>query len=72
MVVAVSRIMQEAARAMQEPHGEAVDEIREALAAYRATGSRFQSTYHLVLLAQALAASGRYGRALPRCAKRRH
>jgi class 3 adenylate cyclase/predicted ATPase len=60
MVVAVSRIMQGAARAMQEPHGEAVNEIREALAAYRATGARFQSTYHLVLVAQALAASGRY------------
>jgi predicted ATPase len=28
------------------------------MAAYRATGARFQSTYHLVLLAQALAACG--------------
>ncbi len=61
MVVAVGRIMRGAARAMQHPQDEAVAEIREALAAYRATGARFQSTYHLVLLAQALAARGRYG-----------
>ena len=27
-------------------------EIREGMAAYRATGARFQTTYHLVLLAQ--------------------
>lgn len=33
--------------------------IELALGAYRATGARFQSTYHLVLLAQALAARGR-------------
>ena len=35
-------------------------EIREALAVYRATGARFQSTYHLILLAQTLAACGRH------------
>ena len=64
MVVAVGRIMQGAARAMLDPRDEAVDEIREALAAYRATGARFQSTYHLILLAQALAACGRYGEGL--------
>jgi predicted ATPase len=59
MVVAVGRIMRGAARAMLEPRDEAVAEIREALAAYRATGARFQSTYHMILLAQALAACGR-------------
>jgi len=60
MVVAVSRIMQVSARAMLDPRAEFVAEIREALAAYRATGARFQSTYHLILLAQALAACGRH------------
>src|SRR5713101_4233996 len=64
MLLAVSRIMRGAARAMLEPHDEAVAEIREALAAYRATGGRFQSTYHLILLAQALAACGRSGEGL--------
>ena len=64
MVVAVGRIMRGAARAMLDPRDEAVDEIREALAAYRATGARFQSTYHLILLAQALAACGRYDEGL--------
>jgi class 3 adenylate cyclase/predicted ATPase len=64
MVVAVGQIMRGAARAMLDPQEEAVDEIREALAAYRATGARFQSTYHLILLAQALAACGRYGEGL--------
>jgi class 3 adenylate cyclase/predicted ATPase len=64
MVVAVGRIMQGAARAMLNPRDEAVAEIRDALAAYRATGARFQSTYHLILLAQALAACGRYGEGL--------
>ena len=59
MVVAVGRIMRGAARAMVELRDEAVAEIREALTAYRATGARFQSTYHLILLAQALAACGR-------------
>jgi predicted ATPase len=59
MVVAVGRIMRGAARAILERRDEAVAEIREALTAYRATGARFQSTYHLILLAQALAACGR-------------
>ena len=64
MVVAVGRIMQGAARAMLDPRDESVAEIRDALAAYRATGARTQSTYHLILLAQALAACGRYGEGL--------
>ena len=49
---------------MLEPRDETVAEIREALDAYRATGARFQTTYHLVLLAQALAACGRYDEGL--------
>jgi predicted ATPase len=64
MVVAVSRIMQGAARAMLDPCGEAVAEIREALAAYRVTGARFQSTFHLGLLAQALTVCGRHRESL--------
>jgi predicted ATPase len=60
MVVAVGRIMRGAARAMLDPRDEAVAEIGEALSAYRATGARFQSTCHLILLAQALAALGRH------------
>jgi predicted ATPase len=64
MVVAVGRIMQGAARAMLDPRDESVAEIRDALAAYRATGARVQSTYYLILLAQALAACGRYGEGL--------
>jgi class 3 adenylate cyclase/predicted ATPase len=59
MVVAVGRIMRASAQAMLEPNDESLTEIRDALAAYRATGARFQGTYHLVLLAQALAARGR-------------
>jgi predicted ATPase len=64
MVVAVGRIMRGAARAMLNPRDESVTAIREALAAYRATGARFQSTYHLILLAQALAARDRCGEGL--------
>ncbi len=61
MVVAVGGILQGAARAMLEPRDEAVAEIRNALAAYRATGARMQSTYYLILLARVLAACGRHG-----------
>jgi predicted ATPase len=64
MVVAVGRIMRGAARAMLAPNDEYVAEIREGLAAYRATGARMQSTYHLILLAQALAACRRHGEGL--------
>jgi predicted ATPase len=61
MVVAVGRIMQASARAMLESSDEFVVEIREAMAAYRATGARFQSAFHLILLAQTLADCGRHG-----------
>ena len=61
MVVAVGKIMRAAAQAMLDPRDELVAEIREGLAAYRSTGARAQSTYHLILLAQALAACRRHG-----------
>jgi len=64
MVVAVGQIMHGAARAMLNPSDEAVAEMRAALAAYHATGARFQSTSHLILLAQALTACGRHGEGL--------
>jgi adenylate cyclase len=64
MVAAVGRIMRGAARAMLDPSDDFAAEIREASAAYRATGGLFQSTYHLVLLAQALAACGNHGEGL--------
>jgi class 3 adenylate cyclase/tetratricopeptide (TPR) repeat protein len=64
MVVAVGRIMRASAQAILNPRRECLVEIRDALAAYRATGARFQSTYHLVLLAQALAACGQHGEGL--------
>jgi class 3 adenylate cyclase/predicted ATPase len=64
MVVAVGQIMHGAARAMLNPSDEAVAEMRVALAAYRATGARFQSTSHLILLAQALTACGRHDEGL--------
>ncbi len=60
MVVAVGRIMRASAQAMLKPNDESLTEIRDGLAAYRATGARFQGTFHLVLLAQALAARGRH------------
>ena len=64
MVVAVGRIMRGTARAMLDPGDEYLAEIRGALAAYRATGARLQMTYHLVLLAQALADCDRHGEGL--------
>jgi predicted ATPase len=64
MIVAVGGIMRGAARAMLDSRVEAVVELREALAAYRATGARLQSTHHLVLLAEALVACRHYDEAL--------
>jgi predicted ATPase len=64
MVVAVGRIMQVSSKAMHDPQPEFAAEIREALGAYHATGARFQSTYHLILLAQALAACGWHDEAI--------
>lgn len=64
MVVAAGRVMRGSAQVMRDPRGECLNEIREGLAAYRATGARFQTTYYLVLLAQALAACGRHSEGL--------
>jgi class 3 adenylate cyclase/predicted ATPase len=58
MMVAVGQVMQGAARAMLEPRDESLTEIRDAMAAYRATGARFQRTHQLTLLAEAAAACG--------------
>ena len=64
MMVAVGGVMLGAARAMLEPSDAAAAEIQAAMTAYRATGARFQTTYQLVLYAQALAACGRQGEGL--------
>jgi adenylate cyclase len=64
MIVAVGEIMQAAARAMLDPRDEAVSEMRNALAAYRATGARLQSSHHAVLLAEVLATCRRCDQAL--------
>jgi predicted ATPase/class 3 adenylate cyclase len=59
MVAAVGQIMRGAARAMLQAGDEGMTEIQEAMRAYRQTGARFHGTYHLILLADALAARGR-------------
>jgi predicted ATPase len=52
MVVAVARIMYGAAQAALHAGDEQGPEITEALAAYAATGARFQAPYHHTLLAE--------------------
>ena len=52
MVVAVARIMYASADAARHGGGEQGTEITEALAAYAATGARFQPPYHHALLAE--------------------
>ena len=64
MMVAVGRIMLAAAQAMLDPSDDAAAEIRQAIGAYRATGTRLHSTHHLTLLAQALASCRHYGEGL--------
>jgi predicted ATPase/class 3 adenylate cyclase len=64
MAGAAGHIMQGVARAMLRPGDDAVAEVEEALAEYRATGARYHGSLHLALLAQALAACGRYGEGL--------
>lgn len=58
MMVAAAGIMLSAAQAMQQPNNKTAIEIRQAIAAYRATGTRIHSTHHLILLAQVLAECG--------------
>jgi predicted ATPase len=64
MMEAVARIMLAAAQAMQRTDHESAGKIRQAIALYRATGTKIQSTHHLSLLAQALAACGHYSEGL--------
>ena len=64
MIVAVGRIMEGAARAALGEAEAGIRDIRAGLAAYRATGARVQAPYHLVLLAEALGASGETKEAL--------
>jgi predicted ATPase len=59
MVVGAGQIMQGAARAALGEPDEGIRQMREGLAAYQATGARFQRTYHLTLLADALSVEGR-------------
>ena len=58
MMVAVAGILLAIARGMREPDDAAVADIRRAIDAYRATGTRLQIVYPLVLLAQVLAVRG--------------
>ena len=58
MVVATGRIMNGAALAALGSAEVGIAELRDGLAAYRATGARFQLTYHLALLAEALGRQG--------------
>ena len=64
MMMAVARIMVTASRAIQAPDEAAVADLQQAIAAYRATGSRIHGTHHLTLLAQALIACGQYNQCL--------
>ncbi len=64
MVAAVGRIMLAASRAEFEAAETTELEIREAMAAYEATGARFQRTSHLALLADLQSRAGRTDDAL--------
>jgi class 3 adenylate cyclase/predicted ATPase len=58
MVVACGQIMHGAAVAAMGDSDAGIGELREGIGNYRQTGARFQGTYHLALLADALGASG--------------
>ena len=58
MVVAVGRIMHGAATAALGSAATGIGELRDGLEEYRATGARFQRTYYLTLLAEAVGAQG--------------
>jgi predicted ATPase len=64
MVVAVARIMNAAADAARHGGGGQIPEITEALAAYAATGARFQAPYHHTLLAELYLRNGETGAGL--------
>jgi predicted ATPase len=58
LVQAAATILDGAALAGQGQHADGSRRIREGLDAYRATGAAFQTTHHLILLAEALGAAG--------------
>ena len=58
LVLAVATILEGAALAGQGRHAEGAERIRAGIEAYRATGAQFQTTHHLILLAEALRAAG--------------
>ncbi len=58
MVVACGHIMHGAAIAATGDPDAGISELREGIRTYRETGARFQGTYHLALLADALGANG--------------
>ncbi len=60
MVVACGHIMHGAAVAATGDVDAGISELREGIRAYRETGARFQGTYHLALLADALGTRGHF------------
>ncbi len=58
LVRATATILEGAVLAGQGQHADGVKRIREGLDAYRATGAAFQTTHHLILLAEALGGAG--------------
>jgi class 3 adenylate cyclase/predicted ATPase len=61
LVVAASQVMQGVAQAALGDAELGISEIRQGLDAYRATGARYQVPYYMMLLANALHASGNVG-----------
>jgi predicted ATPase len=64
LVLAVATILEGVALRGQGRPADGSKRIREGIEAYRATGAAFQSTHHLVLLAEALGAAGLHEEAL--------
>ena len=64
MMVAVAEIMRAVARGIRTPGHEHADDVRKAIAAYRATGTRLQLTLHLALFAQVLAVDAQHDEGL--------
>jgi predicted ATPase len=60
MVVACGHIMHGAAIAATGDPDAGISELREGIRTYRETGARFQGTYHLALLADALGTRGHF------------
>jgi adenylate cyclase len=62
--VAIARILRGWARAALGEASEGIDELRDGIEAYRATGARMDLPYHLGLLADAALRAGRFGEGL--------